>query len=267
MISLVYDIIIMAPQNSSDQREQWETSWAVVFVHHLNHKTFLCLTMFGFIEMPIQKGKSRYKYGKQMQIIEFPEIVNKVKAARKHLTKESEAYFWLLYWCGVRKSEAYERITDDIEITETHFIIDFHKRKKGGLAVPPLKLPRVFPGVDILCEQLRKARKRKPTWKQIKPPKEKPKRMKARWLFPHINRTWAGVIVKRILGEKYYPHFLRLNRISELCTDPTSNIARISSFTGIKTLRIIEYYLGASTKEQDAAINFMAKQISSSQKK
>lgn len=210
-----------------------------------------------------------YKHGKQKQLLTFEQIYNKVSAAKKHLTLESLAFFWLLYYCGCRKSEAYERTVADIKVTEDLFIIDFHQRKKRGETVDPLEIPRSFPGVDLLCEQLLKAKERKPSRKQLIHSPEKgiieTRIVKARWLFPHINRTWAGVIVKRIMGEKYYPHYLRLNRLSEIGSDPGANIIRLKSYSGIKSVKALEAYLGTSKKEQDAAIKYMATQINPEQ--
>lgn len=207
----------------------------------------------------------KYKHGKIEEPIDFEEILRKVSAASKFLTLENIAFFWLLYWCGVRKSEAYERVVEDCQITPEFFIIDFHQRKKHGATVKPLKLPRFFSGVDLLCEQLRRASERKLSRKQISytPEKgvQKTKNVRAKWLFPHINRSWAGVIVKKILGEEYYPHFLRLNRLTEIGKDPTANIVRIKSYSGIKSTSVLDSYLGTSEKEQDAAISYMAKQI------
>jgi hypothetical protein len=42
----------------------------------------------------------------------------------------------LIWHSGARKSEAYERVKEEIEITETHVIVDFHQRKKHGETVP-----------------------------------------------------------------------------------------------------------------------------------
>jgi hypothetical protein len=67
--------------------------------------------------------------------------------------------------------------------------------------------------------------------------------------------------VKQVLGSRYYPHFLRLNRITELCSDPTVNISRIKSYTGIKTIAVIESYLGTSRKEQEKALSWMEKKM------
>lgn len=178
---------------------------------------------------------------------------------------EGQAYFWLLYYCGVRKSEGYERIIDDVELTESLFIIDFHQRKKHGSQVPALKLPRTFPGVELICQQLLSARERKPHRKLLIYSPEKgrieTKTERAQWLFPHINRSWAAHIVKTVLGEQYYPHFLRLNRLTEIGSDESANVTRLKSFSGIRSIKALECYLGVSQKQQDAAIDFMAKQI------
>ena len=88
-----------------------------------------------------------------------------------------------------------------------------------------------------------------------------------RWLFPHINSTWAWKVVKRILGEKYYPHFLRLNRLTEIGSDPSASIVRMKSFSGIKDTKTLESYLGVSKTEQDAAVGFIGKQINSQGKR
>lgn len=212
-----------------------------------------------------KRSPHRYKYGKQEELLSFQDIQERVEASRKDLSLESLAYFWLLYYTGVRKSEAYERTIEDGEITDSLFIIDFHQRKKHGAQVPALKLPRSFPGVDVLCEQLLWAQKRKPSKKLIIYSPEKGRketqRVRAQWLFPHINRTWADQIVKRVLGKEYYPHFLRLNRLTEIGSDESASLTRLKSFSGIKSIKAMEAYLGVTEKEQDAAIDFMAKQI------
>ena len=206
----------------------------------------------------------RYKYGKQEEHLSFEEIQEKFKAAAHSLSLEAQAFFWLLYYVGCRKSEAYERLCSDLQATETHLIIDFHKRKKGSAEVPPIELPRWFPGVEIIVEHWMKAnqkRSRKKLFEKTTKGERSTEYRRGIWLFPHIQSRWAQVIVKKILGEKYYPHFLRLNRITELCSDPTVNISRIKSYTGIKTIAVIESYLGTSRKEQEEAISWMEQRM------
>jgi len=79
------------------------------------------------------------------------------------------------------------------------------------------------------------------------------KTVKAHWLFPNIGKQTAWRIVKAVLGKEYYPHFLRLNCLTEIAEDPTSNLTRLKSHSGIKTMRVLEAYLGVSEKEQDSA--------------
>jgi len=206
----------------------------------------------------------KYKYGKQCVQLMFKEIQNKVATATPRMNRESLAYFWLLYYSGVRNSELYERTIDDCSLSETHFIIDFHQRKKGSAEVPSLEFPFWFPGMDVVCEQLKRSRERRKTRKLIERTVNgvrSKERVKANWLFPHIHRTRASMIVKQILGDQYYPHFLRLNRITQMCSDKDVTIAMIKSYTGIKTLKVIQGYIGTSKKEQKRAIDFMGKKI------
>lgn len=211
----------------------------------------------------------KYKHGKIQQSLSFPEIQKKVETAKPRLNLEAEAFFWLLYYSGVRKSELYERTVDDCQLTETYLIVDFHQRKKRGAKVPPLKFPLWFPGLDVVCKQLEKARKYKKKRKLIERTRKgirSTERVRARWLFPHVHKTWALQIVKKILGTQYYPHFLRLNRITEMCSNPDLSLAMLKSFTGIKSLDSLQSYMGISEKEQEAAVDFMAKQIRQKQK-
>lgn len=93
-----------------------------------------------------------------MSVEEFKE---KLEAA--NIKPEQKVFLVLLWRSGVRKSEAYERVREDIEITETHVIVDFHQRKKHGETVPPLKILRKFYGVEeYLIPYLCKPKRAKP---------------------------------------------------------------------------------------------------------
>lgn len=206
-----------------------------------------------------------YKNGKQSEQLEFNQVKEKVSAAQKYLTKEQLSFFWLLYYSGARKSEIYERTVGDCSITSEFFILDISLRKKGSAQTMPLEFPLWFPGISVVCEWLEKARTLKKTRKLLekwKKGKRLTSRIRAHWLFPHVAARSSQHIVKKVLGPQYYPHFLRLNRITELCSDPESNLTRIKSYTGIKSTRIIEEnYMGVSKKEQKAALDFIGKQI------
>lgn len=78
-----------------------------------------------------------------------------------------------------------------------------------------------------------------------------------RWVFPHIQSTKAWEIVQNVLGEEYYPHFLRLNRLTEIVQDPTANLTRLRSFSGIRSTTALDSYLGTAKKEQQKVLQYM----------
>ncbi len=204
-----------------------------------------------------------YKTGKKDNIIAFQEVKQKVIDA--NLSISEEAYFWLLYYCGVRKSEAYERIAEDFEINDTHLIVDFHQRKKNGKTVPPLELPLRWYGINKLVDAVKKAEDNTPRKKAVYVYVNKKRTRqvrKERWVFPNIQSTKAWQIVQKVLGKGYYPHFLRLNRLTEIGRDPTASLTRLSSFSGIKSVTALNEYLGADKKEQQKAIEFMDREYS-----
>jgi hypothetical protein len=106
-----------------------------------------------------------YKHGKQTETITLDFMKNCMN--RKHAFKNhsrDKSFLALLYWAGVRKSEAYERVKEDFKITETDLVVDFHQRKKHGLAVPPLEIPLDLPFVDLIVERVRKTKAGRRVW-------------------------------------------------------------------------------------------------------
>jgi site-specific recombinase XerC len=201
--------------------------------------------------------------GKKTEVLDFKFVKQKVINA--NLPSRDESFFWLLYYCGVRKSEAYERVASDFKVTETSLIVDFHQRKKRGAEVPPLELPLGWYGMDKLVKAVQAAASCKPRSKAVFIYVDK-KRVRVlrvdRWVFPHIQSTRAWEIVQSVLGVGFYPHFLRLNRLTELASDPSSNLTRLKSFTGIKSTIVLDSYLGTSKKEQKKAIEYMSQKFS-----
>ena len=202
----------------------------------------------------------KYKYGKKEEILPFNIVKQRVVNA--DLCLRDEAFFWLLYYCGVRKSEAYERVASDFKITESHLIVDFHQRKKRGAEVPPLELPLNWYGIDKIVKSVQLALSNRLKEKAVYV-YENRKRVRIlktdRWVFPRIQSTKAWEIVQNVLGEHYYPHFLRLNRLTEIAQDSTASLARLKSFSGIKSTTALDSYLGTVKKEQQKAIEFMSR--------
>ncbi len=181
----------------------------------------------------------RYKHGKQKQIMsldEFREKLDKSPAPLAHKT------FCVLLWhTGVRKSELYERRLSDVTVTEEYAQIDFHKRKKGGEEVPPLKIPFSYYG---MTEHFM------PYWTGVTTSKKRARM--DRLLFPHIKHTKAWEIVKAILGDKYYPHYLRLRKLSAI--GKKHGVTHIKAVSGIKSLKALEAYIGFDVETQDEAM-------------
>lgn len=211
-----------------------------------------------------QGGHLHYKYGKQSTAITLQHFIDKMTIAAETLDLECLAYLWMLFWCGCRKSELYERIANDIVITDTSVYIDFHQRKKHSAITPPIEFPRSYPGVDIFVEWYSRIASRPDTRKQVWDCSNKTIKIandKKKYLFPHIQSTKAWYLVKHTLGEQYYPHFFRLNRLTDIGSDPTANYVRIKSFSGLKTMKAIETYLGVVKKEADAAVSFSGREV------
>lgn len=209
----------------------------------------------------MKKYEHKYKAGKKEQTIPLGQIKDKVENA--NLIPEHSAYFWLLYWTGVRKSEAYERRIGDFTITDKHLIANFGKRKKGGAAVPALEIPRGLHGVNKIIEWLRRVKKRyRVQLKKIYVYQDKKRvceKHKGVWVFPHIQSTTAWEIVKKVLGDGYYPHFLRLNRLTEIGEHPGASVTMMKSVSGIKSVRSIQAYMGVTKRSQKAAYDFLEK--------
>lgn len=201
----------------------------------------------------------RYKYGKQKAIMSVEQFKQKLEAAK--IRPEQKAFLVLLWHCGVRKSEAYERVKEDIEITENHVIVDFHQRKKHGETVPPLKIPRKFYGVEeYLVQYLSKPKRAKVKTIYTYETREKKlvthsKEVKAQWLFPHISSTTAWRICKEVLGPEFYAHYLRLRKLSKIGMNrEKGSITHLKAISGIKSLRALEAYIGYDEQAQDEAM-------------
>jgi hypothetical protein len=221
----------------------------------------------------------KYKYGKQEEVIEVSEFAEAMQRAEAMgETLNHLAYCTALWHTGVRKSELYERPLSDVTVTKKFVTIDFHQRKKHGAQVPPLDIPRSFYGVeDWLVPHIFSRINSKPShrwskkniqyqvetgetkvnkWGKTVPVKEwHVKQVREIWLFPHIGSTTSWDLVKRILGDRYYPHYLRLRKLSAVGGNPeTATFMHLKSVSGIKTLRSLQAYLGISKKAQTQAM-------------
>jgi hypothetical protein len=205
----------------------------------------------------------RYRFGKQEEPI--PYAIFKEKVSEAKLSTEKESFMWLSYHSGARKSEVYERVAQDCQVTQEHFITDFQERKKGSARTPPLEFPLSYPGMKIIVEQYERVADRKPGWKTIYYQEQKTRvhrRVKAQWLFPHVGSQTAWRLVKAVLGREYYPHFLRLNDLTMTAmNEPTATVITLKSKSGIKSLKALEAYIGVDKKETAKAISSRGKEF------
>ncbi len=167
-----------------------------------------------------------YKYGKQTKPIDFPtfrKMMKKLNSSVKPLRDKSLLAF--LYWFGVRRAEALERVKEDFTVKDKRLIVDATP-KKGGKR-PPLEIDTDLPYVDLIAEQVEKTPPGSKVWS--------------------VSPTTAWRIVKRA-SKKHYPHFFRLNRATKFLDDPSTTIPEMKAWFGWKTTKTIDDYIGYSKR-------------------
>ena len=137
----------------------------------------------------------------------------------KFLKPKHRAFCVLLYYSAVRKQEALRTVKEQFQLTRSAVFFDVKKRLKRGKITPPLKLPLKAPFMEELKEAI----------EQTKPGEK---------VFPYCDKTGYN-IVRRVF---HYPHFFRLNRITQFFLDGWS-IAEVKSWTGL-TLSALNFYVG-----------------------
>jgi integrase len=134
---------------------------------------------------------------------------------RKH-----KGYAVLLYVTAIRCSEALRCEPEQFTIQSDRIVFEVGKRLKHGIQTPPLTIPLDFPFVDELLYAIKST-----------PPHTK--------IFPYSRKTGYNII-DRAFG--FYPHFFRLNRISNFFLAGWT-IIQIHSWTGL-TLKALDFYIG-----------------------
>ena len=178
--------------------------------------------------------KHRYKYGKQTSPIDFQTFCNIVEEGEKQNKFVSllrdKSFLAFLYWFGVRRAEALERVNEDFKIKDGLLIVDATPKKGGERE--PLEIPIDYPYVDLIIKQLNKTRRtlRNPT--------------KRVW---NMSPQTAWRIVKRVMP-KHYPHYFRLNRATRFLEDPNTTIPEMIAWFGWKVSKTVDPYIGYSRR-------------------
>jgi len=181
----------------------------------------------------------RYKYGKQDAILDLDDMIKKIDSINPHSFNEyrKEAGCCLGFWGGFRNTENRHLTRDhfefdeDTEGNEVLRIIAFRlkkgKRVTRQQATFPIELRTDWTFVPEIIQ-----------WIERFDSGEKP------W---NIDRTTWWRWHKEVFGKKFYPHWLRENRITFFCSDPRFSIAEIRNWTGLH-LVTIENYISKSRR-------------------
>jgi len=181
----------------------------------------------------------RYRYGKQDAILDLDDMIKKIDAIepRSFHDYRKESGCSLGFWGGFRNTENRHLTKDqfqfdeDVDGNEVLRIIVF-RLKKGK---------RVTKHQAMFQNELRTDWSFVPNiiqWIERFDSEEKP------W---DVGRTTWWNWHKEVFGKKFYPHWLRENRITFFCSDPRFSIAEIRNWTGLH-LMTIEHYISKSRR-------------------
>ena len=145
------------------------------------------------------------KITRQMEYKEFKEGLD-------DLPQDRQAFLSILFFAGVRVSEALALTTDDISCTDDIIYIQFF-RLKGSKQTDPTPIPKT-PVLGWLCEQEGR-------------------------LFTFCRRTGYNIVNRAF--PSMYPHFFRMNRITKI--SELHGDAFVYSYVGI-CAQSIDHYRG-----------------------
>lgn len=180
----------------------------------------------------------KYQHGKQTVPIEFTYMEQVLNSNRFHRFSH-RSFLAFIYLTGVRRSEALETIKEDFTQEGRVLTIKIPAKKHGIREIMQLSLDMPF--MDLILEQLNRTRTKKRVWN-------------------FTGRT-AHRLVKRAMGDKYYPHFLRLNRCVHFLDDPTTTFPEMLSWFGWKNIKTINSYMGYSKRHLDTQMKRLKKSI------
>lgn len=175
----------------------------------------------------------KYQHGKRTKTMSFDTFSKGMKYGKVAHPLRDRSYLAFLYWTGVRRSEAYERVKEDFEIKNGVLMVNVPAKKKGERG-GSLRIRVDLPFVNLIIERLNETR-------LCYHPEVK---RKGRYLWP-VSDTTAWRIVKRVFP-KVYPHFFRLNRAVLFCQQPETTNVDVKSWFGWKSEKTIGFYMGVS---------------------
>lgn len=195
---------------------------------------------------PRGKGQSRYKHKpKELGVMSpdvFVEMLNaKVPKNPSFHRCRKRTYLILHYWTPLRKSEIYERVIDDFEITNSKLIIHLLRKKKDHKPSDddePVSVPLAFPLMGEVIE-----------WLEGRLWNTKSNKNHIPW---RIGKDTARNYVKEVF-EDYYPHFFRFNWVSDATSDPETSIRELVAKTHLTLPALMKYIV--TDEKSEAAID------------
>ena len=160
-----------------------------------------------------------YRKRGKIEIPLSPEEFEKGMKYGKFIKENHKGFAALLFYSGVRKTEALRAVKKQFSFVKGVIFFDVGKRLKHGKVTSTLRIPIEKPFAEYI-------------WKSIEQVKKDNKR-----IWPYSKKT-AYNIIARVW---YYPHHLRLTRITDILEK--KNIVAAKSWTGL-TLQSLEYYVG-----------------------
>lgn len=176
------------------------------------------------------KTVPKYKHGKMKKPIEFKRF--KIAMNKGTFVKGDyhRSYLAFLYWFGIRRGEALAMKPNDFSVDKEKGIMIVNCPAMKGGEREPLECRLDLPYVVLILKEVLNAIEKK---------------RERVWMFSEVT-AWS--IVKRALGQKYYPHFLRLNRATHFLEDPTTTVPEMLAWFGWKHTKTISPYVGYSRR-------------------
>jgi len=168
------------------------------------------------------------KHGKDFFPLTEEEFIKRMNTGY-FVEPSHRAYAILLYYTGVRKTEALRAKREQFRIAEDRIYFDVGPRLKGGLHTAPLPILKTKPFYEELEQQI----------KETEPNGR---------VFKFSSKT-AYNIIDRAFGK--YPHYLRLTKITMLFRKGFT-IDQVRTWTGHKELGSLTPYVGFGNVEKIA---------------
>jgi hypothetical protein len=189
----------------------------------------------------------RYAHGKQEEPLELSEWIDQIDQipSGSFHGKRKRSFNALVFWTGLRNTEMRILTPDDIEIESDRMIIHaFRLKKSSALSVKD----RTY-DVELRLE-----------WMFVEEIYDWVKRFETDDIIWNVSRWSAWSWVKEIYPEGY-PHMMRLNRITAMCSDPRFSIAEIRAWSGLH-ISTIEAYISKSGRFVTTAADKMTQIMS-----